>query len=119
MGRSRAPTLGGGHAGFEKRPSRGPRRTAGRVGGGGTLVATRPQGQGDMRKLHVRPRKRPLGGRRRRGGAPTSRPQGGAVAEGLPRREVQARQGVLCSKTTQGAQALRRTGVGSAEGFAC
>ena len=69
--------------------------------------------------LPVQKAQAPRRGRRRRGGAPTSRPQGGAVADTPVRREVQARQGVLRSKTTQGAQALRRIGVGSAEGFAC
>lgn len=74
---------------------------------------------GDMRKLHARPRSAPSGVAAGEVGAPTSRPQGGAVADTPVRREVQARQGVLHSKTTQGAQALRRTDVGSAEGFAC
>lgn len=104
--------------GFRKAPPGAtPNRIAGRRGrGAGDAQAIR---HGWHEKAACQPAQRCPQGRPQAAGAPTSRPQGGAVAEGLPRREVQARQGVLRSKTTQGAQALRRTSVGSAEGFAC
>lgn len=110
--------LGGGHAGFEKRPATGPRRTAARSGGGRTLVATSLLA-GRHEKAACPPTQWWPQGQAVGRGSAHEPPQGGAVAESLLRREVQARQGVLRSKTTQGAQALRRTGVGSAGGFAC
>lgn len=99
--------------------SKGPTATGLPVDGGGVGGGDQPPRLGDMRKLHARPRSAPFGGSPQARWERPRATQGGAVAEGLPRREVQARQGVLHSKTTQGAQALRRIGVGSAEGFAC
>lgn len=69
------PRLRGGEGAYERRPARGPRRTAcGPVGAGRRWP--RVLALGDMRKPLPRPAKRPFGVALARSGRPTSHPRG-------------------------------------------